>query len=138
MIKLADKSDIYHLATMMRNMYTELMPNEATTELNVYKKAMCESLDNDLETVYIAKHGFFIVRDESEPMTPNKKRYQGTRVYIEPEHRKGLLLALFYKRLFKDFPNGEIVGLTESNSEHINVLDKRHIEVARIYILRRS
>jgi len=138
MIRIADKSDLRHLASMLKAMYVELMPEEATTDINVYKKAMCEILENDLEVVYISKHGFFVVRDESEPMTPNKKRYQGTRVYIEPEHRKGFLLASFYKRLFSDFPDGEIVGLTESNSEHINVLDKRHIEVARIYILRRS
>jgi len=138
MIKIADNSDLGHIATMMMKMYKELMPNDASDDELVYRECVAQALASDLDTIYVSKFGFFQVRDESEPMLPNKKRYNGVRVYIEPEHRKGFLLASFYKRLFKDYPNGDILGMTESNSEHIDVLDKRHIEVARIYILRRS
>jgi len=138
MIKIADNSDLGHLATMLRAMYTELMPNDASDDDLVYRAEIAKDMVSGKDTFYVSGHGFFQVRDESEPMTPNKKRYNGVRVYIEPEHRKGFLLASFYKRLFNDYPDGEILGMTESNSEHIDVLDKRHIEVARIYILRRS
>ena len=138
MIKLAQKSDLGHLATMMKKMYKELQPEYASDDICVYKQSIRDSLESELDTIYVHKHGFFIVRDETEAMMPDLQRYNGIRVYIEPEHRKGFLLASFYKRLFKDFPTGDILGMTESNSEHIDVLDKRHIEVARIYILKRS
>jgi len=138
MIKIADNSDLGHIATMMMKMYKELMPNDASDDKLVYRECVAQSLASELETIYVHKNGFFQVRDESEPMLPNKERYNGVRVYIEPEHRKGFLLASFYKRLFKDYPTGDILGMTESNSEHIDVLDKRHVEVARIYILKRS
>jgi len=138
MIKIAEMNDVGHIATMMMSMYTELMPEYASDNILVYRQVVLESIISDKETIYVHKHGFFQVRDESEPALPNLERYNGVRVYIEPKHRKGFLLASFYKRLYKDYPTGQIVGMTESNSEHIDVLDKRHLEVARIYILRRS
>ena len=59
------------------------------------------------------------------------------RVYIQPEHRHSSLLARFYKRLFEDFPDGDIMGVTEIHSEHIKVLDKRHELVAKVYRMNR-
>jgi hypothetical protein len=138
MIRIAQLEDVGHLAKMMMSMYKELQPDYASNDDMVYRQSIIDSIVNPLETVYVHEHGFFIVRDETEPMMPTLNRYNGIRVYIEPEHRKGFLLASFYKRLFNDFPDGDILGMTESNSEHIKVLDKRHIEVARIYILKRS
>jgi len=138
MIKIAQLSDVGHIATMMMSMYKELMPEYASDDILVYRECVLQSMTSDKETIYVSEYGFFQVRDESEPMLPNLERYNGVRVYIEPEHRKDFLLASFYKRLFRDYPTGQIIGMTESNSEHIDVLDKRHDEVARIYILRRS
>ena len=137
-IRIANNTDIGHLSNMLMKMYKELQPDYASDDKLVYRQSIVASLNNELETVYVHEHGFFIIRDETEPMMPDLQRFNGLRVYIEPEHRKGFLLASFYKRLFEDFPTGDILGMTESNSEHIDVLDKRHIEVARIYILKRS
>ena len=138
MIKIATHSDLGHVANMMMSMYKELMPDDASDDILVYRECVAQTLTSDKDTIYVHEHGFFQVRDESEPMTPNKERYNGVRVYIEPEHRRGRLLANFYKRLFEDYPTGDILGMTESNSHHIEVLNKRHIEVARIYILERN
>jgi hypothetical protein len=139
MIRIANISDLNMLSEMMYRLYKEINPEYATEDMQVYRLAVAEHINNDLDTVYIEDNkGFFIVRDESEPMTPGHARYNGIRVYIEPEHRHSRLLANFYKRLFKDFPNGEILGVTEIHSPHIKVLDKRHNLVAQIYRLERS
>ena len=137
MIKIADINDLGHIADMMMAMYKELEPY-ASDDILVYRDCVAEALDSIKDTIYVHEHGFFQMRDESEPMLPNKERYNGVRVYIEPQHRRGRLLANFYKRLFEDYPTGDILGMTESNSDHIEVLNKRHTEVARIYILERS
>jgi len=138
MIRIAKEPDLYHVARMMRELYKELQPSHYTDDLNVYMKSVIESHNNPKDTIYIEKDkGFFIVRDESEPMTPTLHRYNGIRVFIKIEHRNTSLLARFYNRLFTDFPNGEILGVTELNSKHIQVLDKRHTLLAKVYRLNR-
>lgn len=138
MIKIAEYKDVTEIAKMMRELYQELQPAHATSDINVYFKDALDSLIKDTDTTYIEKgKGFFTVRNETEPMTPTLERYNGIRVYIYPEHRNSSLLARFYDRLFKDFPNGEILGVTEINSEHIRVLDKRHTLIAKMYRLKR-
>ena len=134
----ATKKDVKNLAQMVRQMYKELQPNYATDDIKVYKKVVKEALKSPIDRIYIHKDGFFQVRDESEPTMPDLKRYNGVRVFIKPHARNGRLLANFYKRLFADYPEGDILGMTESNSKHIPIMDKRHIEVARIYVLDRS
>ncbi len=139
MIRLALKKDILFLARMLRRMYLELQPT-AVRDLAVYIKVIEGHIDNPKEYVYIDDNykGFFIIRDETEPMVPSRKMYNGIRVYILPIARKTSILSKFYKRLFKDFPDGEIFGFTEINSEHIKVLDKRHTLIAKVYKLNRS
>ena len=137
MINIADMYDLNHLASMLKALYTEMMPDHATTDEMVYRQAIMEHLTDERDTVYVSEHGFFIIRDETEPMAPTVRRYNGIRVYIQPEHRHSSLLARFYKRLFNDFPDGEILGMTEINSEHIKVLDKRHDLIAKVYRLNR-
>ena len=131
-------TDLTPLATMLQELYTELTPDHATKDEHVYRVCIAEHLNSYRDTVYIHEHGFFIVRDETESMAPTLRRYNGIRVYIKPEHRHSSLLAKFYKRLFKDFPDGDILGITEINSEHIKVLDKRHDLIAKVYKLKRS
>lgn len=138
MIRLADINDLTPLADMMMDMYLEMMPDHCSLDLRDYRLAVMEHLTTSKEWVYISEGGFFVVRDETEPIAPKFKRYNGVRVYIKPEHRHSSLLARFYKRLFKDFPDGEILGMTEINSEHIKVLDKRHDLIAKVYKLKRS
>ena len=139
MIREANKTDVGDLAVMLRELYMEMMSEYAMTNINIYRSVIQEHLDDDRDTVYIEESkGFFIVRDETEPMTPELNRYNGIRVYIKPQHRHTRLLANFYKRLFEDFPNGDILGSTEIDSPHIRVLDKRHSCIAKVYKLKRS
>ena len=124
---------------MLRELYKDIMPEYAVEDICVYKKVIQDHLDNELDSIYIKEDkGFFIVRDETEPMTPDLNRYNGIRVYIKPQHRHTRLLANFYKRLFEDFPSGDIMGVTEITSPHIRVLDKRHSCIAKVYKLKRS
>ncbi len=140
MIRLATKKDKEKLALMLLAMYVELFPEEATYDMGVYLNEIQNHLDNPKDYIYIDNdnRGFFVVRDETEPMTPNLHRFNGIRVFIMKEYRKSPLLALFYSHLFHDFPNGDILGMTEINSEHIPVLDKRHELIAKVYKLKRS
>jgi len=138
MIKIADLNDLNKLSSMMMALYIEMTPEHAVTDEHIYRLEVMRHLTDNRDTVYVAEHGFFIVRDETEPMAPTLNRYNGIRVYIEPEHRHSRLLANFYKRLFKDFPHGDILGMTEIESEHIKVLDKRHTLIAKVYKLKRS
>lgn len=137
MIRIADINDLTELAEMMMALYMELMPEHCSLEILDYKRAVLEHLCSSKEWVYIADGGFFVVRDETEFIAPTFKRYNGVRVYIKPEHRHSSLLARFYNRLFEDFPDGEILGMTEINSEHIRILDKRHDLIAKVYKLKR-
>jgi len=139
MIRLAHENDVVMLAGMLRDLYKELQPAHYSKDLVVYIDQMYKHFESAVDTVYVEDNygGFFIVRDETEPMAPTLNRYNGIAVYIRPESRHSSLLARFYKRLFEDFPNGEILGQTEINSEHIKVLDKRHTLIAKVYRLQR-
>lgn len=140
MIRIANNTDIANLATMLRDLYKEIMPQHATDDITVYERVIEEHLEDDKDCIYLddSNKGFFIMRDETEPMTPSLTRYNGIRVYIKPEHRHTRLLANFYKRLFRDYPEGDILGVTQINSPHIQVLDKRHSCIAKVYKLKRS
>lgn len=140
MVRIANKDDLIHIAVMVRELYYEIAPLHATNDIHDYFKVVIEHHMNPLDTIYVDDElrGFFIVRDETEPMAPTLRRYNGIRVYIKPPHRHSSLLARFYKQLFKDFPDGDILGFTEINSPHIAVLDKRHTLIAKVYKLNRS
>jgi hypothetical protein len=137
MIRIANINDLQPLAVMLRDLYKELMPDDALDDLRVYRLEIMKHLTDDRDIIYIEERGFFMVRDETEAMAPTLRRYNGIRVYIQPEHRHSSLLARFYKRLFTDFPDGDIMGITEIHSEHIKVLDKRHELVAKVYRMNR-
>ena len=138
MIRLAENDDDLRLAVMLRDMYRELQPIEAVSDLGVYLVEVDRCLKDPAQAVFIAEEGFFMVVDETEPMTPNMKRYNGTRVYIKPEHRSGRVLKEFYDVMFRAFPDGDILGVTVLNSKHIKVLEKRHTRIANVYMLNRS
>jgi hypothetical protein len=125
---------------MLAEMYQEVFPANCSTRMNDYITTIVEHFNDSRDTVYLDSEfrGFFIVRDETEIIAPTLKRYNGIRVYIRKEFRKGRLLTEFYARLFEDFPDGAILGSTEIDSEHIAVLDKRHELIAKVYKLRRA
>ena len=139
MIREAKDSDESVLADMLQDMTMELWPENASPDFIQYEREIRKHLWNPRDYVFIDNEnkGFFIVRDETEAITPNRKIYNGLRVYIKPEYRKTRLLKDFYDYLFKVFPNGEIWGITEYHSEHNKVLLKRHEPVAIVYKLKR-
>jgi len=139
MIIKAEKEHIPILALMLLAMYKELFPLDASSNTDDYVSQIVEHFNDPRDVIYLDDkfRGFFVVRDETEKIAPTLHRYNGIRIYIKKEYRKGRLLAEFYARLFKDYPDGDILGVTEINSEHIAVLDKRHERVANVYKLRR-
>ena len=139
MIIKATEKHIVSISAMLALMYQELFGADASTDMKTYISTIIEHYNDPRDTVYIdsLERGFFIVRDETEIIAPTLHRYNGIRVYIRKEHRKGRLLTEFYARLFEDFPNGAILGSTEIDSEHIAVLDKRHELIAKVYKLKR-
>ncbi len=140
MINLAKQEDIPLLAVMLHRMYVELFEAQASEDMNVYISCIIDHFNDSRDRVYIDSQGrgFFIMRDETEALAPTMKRYNGLRVYINEDSRKGRLLSEFYARLFEDYPDGDIIGVTEINSEHITVLDKRHTRIANMYKLNRG
>jgi hypothetical protein len=138
MIREIKIEDIKIVAVMLRAMYLEVFGyTEALTDLELYEDEIVKCMADNTQTILVddSLRGFFIVQDISEPMLKTK-RYQGTRVYIHPKHRKGKLLKEFYDYLFENF-DGIILGNTEITSEHIKVMDKRHELVSKVYKLRR-
>jgi len=140
MIRLAKEDELETVAQMMRLMYMELWEAHASQDLEVYLDEVHNHYNDPKDFVYVDEkfRGFFVVRDETEPMTPDLVRYNGIRVFIHPNYRKSPLLALFYSHLFQEFPNGEILGMTDINSLHIPVMEKRHELIAKVYKLNRS
>ena len=131
--------DVESLADMLQDMTRELWPEYANPDLNVYRREIMKHLWSNKDKIFIDDEykGFFIVRDETEPMTPKRKILNGLRVYIKPEYRKSRLLKQFYDTMFNEYPDYEIWGLTEYHSEHNKVLLKRHEPVAIVYKLKR-
>lgn len=139
MIRKADITDVKQVSEMMMDMTMEVSPEYASHNILDYRQETLNHLTRETDQIYVEDDkGFFVVRDEVECTTPTLHRIVGMKVYIKPEHRNGFLLANFYKKLFEDYPNGDIMGVTEIASKHIPVLDKRHDHIANVYRLRRS
>lgn len=139
MVRLATLNDVPYLVDMLKAMAVEVMPEAASTEYSAYVVAIFKYIKDPEYYVYVddEHRGFFVVKDDYDPVFPAIHRYIGTKVYIAPPYRKGKLLKQFYAKLFDDFPEGDILGLTEIGSEHIKVLNKRHRHIANVYILNR-
>lgn len=140
MIRLAIASDLPKIAMLLQHMYIEVFEAQASTNFDDYMTDIMLTYTNPKKYIYIDSEfkGFFILSDEYSNLLPNNKRFQGTDVYIVPKYRKGKLLKQFYDKLFLDFPDGDILGVTELNSEHINVCNKRHKHILNVYVLNRS
>jgi len=130
--------EILKLAEMIHALYAELDPLHVSGTPRVFIDEAVRCLEDPKQFVHITDKGFFIVVDETEAMTPTKLVYNGTRVYVKPEFRNGRVLKEFYDIMFDKFPNGTIVGVTDINSKHIAVLEKRHTRIANVYKLERN
>ncbi len=139
-IRLATFEDVSELTSMLKMMAQELMPDYAVDDEDIYHLEILKYMSDDTYHVYIdSKHrGFFMVKDDSEPIYKGMNRYIGTKVFIKKGFRSGRVLKQFYTKLFEDFPDGDIIGLTEINSQHIPVLDKRHTLIAKVYLLNKE
>jgi hypothetical protein len=139
MIRRAKPEDSVELANMLKEMYLELFPDYAIDDDSVYFQEIRDQLDDERVHTYVENNykGFMMIRDETEPMTPNLHRYNMLRIYIRPDFRKSRTYWRLYKKVLEDFPDGDVLGMTEANSEHNIPLRKRQEIVATIYKLRR-
>jgi len=134
MIRKANVSDLSLVASMLYAMYMELMPDVCSNRLSDYTDEALKYLIEHDVLIDDKARGMFVVKDVYNPLTPSVKQWFGLVVYIKPEFRKTRVLKTFYDYLFENY-KGNILGLTEINSEHIKVLDKRHTCTAKMYIL---
>ena len=139
MVRKAEERDLPELAQMLWEMTSELWPDDASDNSDIYESVMRDHLQTFRDTVFVDDdyRGFFIIREETEPITPTRRVFNGIRVYIRPKYRHSRLLKSFYDKMFEEYPEGEIWGITEAHSDHIKVLDKRHTLVAKVYKLER-
>ena len=140
MIREATVQDLEELTSMLYSMTMEIFEDKASNDMEVYRKVIIDHLAEPTELVLVDDNlnGFVVIKDATEPITPNYHRYFILRIYIKPEKRHTFLYKAFYDEAFKRYPEGEIWGVTEINSPHIKILDKRHDIVAKIYRARRD
>lgn len=140
MIKLLtreDKKSISVCSRMLQDMYEELNPVHCAKNSGVYGTAINNHVLNDYVYLDDQERGMFIMQEEYNPLTPNLVRWSGTVVYIKPEFRGTRLLKEMYDEMYKNH-KGQIMGFTAINSKHIEVLDKRHTCIGKVYILKES
>ena len=139
MARLATAEDTLQLSLMLKEMSLEMMPEYATDDDDIYWKEVFSWLEDDRTFVYIddAYRGFFVMIDDTEDIFPDYHRYLGTKIYIKPQHRKTRLYSQFFKKMLEDFNDGDIMGVTEIESDHIPVLEKRHKRIANVYLINR-
>lgn len=131
----ATSQNTLELSKMLYEMYNEVQPLKATKDIKKYEKLLQEHLENDLVFIDSKNRGFFIMRDISIPVI-DEVMWEGVSVYIKPEFRKTKLLSKMYKYMFKNFI-GDIIGFTDYNSNHNEILQKRHDILGIVYILNR-
>jgi len=140
MVRLIDKEEIPKVAVLMKAMAKELMGDSATDDVAVYVKAVFDAYKDKTQHIYVDDNykGFFILKDDYEEIYPDYHRYIMTKIYIKPEARKGTLYRDMYLKVVEDFPTGDILGVTEIDSQHIPILEKRHKRIANVYQLDRN
>jgi len=108
MIRLMKEHEILQVARLLESMVAEVFPSHYTQGNSILFIRGVQKHIDDGDSIYVddALRGFFIVKDVTDIVTPSLKIYEGTRVYIKPEYRKGRLLSEFYQRLYDDFQIG--------------------------------
>lgn len=135
-VRKAESKDLIALSMMLMSMYKELMPGKCSLAESAYRKEMRRYLLRDYVGI-IDDVGFYVIKDVSTAILLDK-RYEGIAVYIKPEARKSRALSIMYNHMFKTFTDGDIYGFVEPNSEHLNVLTKRHDLLGHIFKLKRT
>jgi len=135
MVRKATAEDTMKIALLLKKMAIELMPEYASDNDMTYFHTICEWIDDKDTHIYVDNlyRGFYVIVDDHEAIFPDYHRYINTKVYIEPQYRKTRLYSKFFRKVLEDFSDGDIIGVTEINSEHIPVLEKRHERIANVY-----
>lgn len=125
---------------MLHLMYTEVFGAKASENPHDYLVEVFKIYSDTSKFIFVDEelNGFFMVERRWSPLTPLVDRVEATNVYITPNKRHSKLLYHFYEKLFDTFPTSEIIGVTEANSEHIKVLDKRHKLISKVYSIKRT
>jgi hypothetical protein len=135
-MRKATFDDIKEISEMLYSMYNEVQPELASQNIKKYETLAKEHLMNDFAFIDDNNRSLLIMRDVSIPVL-DQKMYDGVSVYIKPEFRKTKLLKQMYSFMFKNF-KGTIVGYTDINSEHNEVLVKRHKLLGFFYEINRG
>ena len=140
MIRLATAEDTLPLATMLKRLAIEMLPEQASDDDDVYWNEIFKYMRDPEYHIYVDDkyRGFFMVKDDSEAIYPDYHRYIGTKVYIYPKYRNTLVYRDMFNKMLEDFTDGDILGLTEIDSPHIPILEKRHERIANVYKIKRS
>ncbi len=138
MIRKMKLKELSQVAEMLYDMTKEVFPLYYSKNLSVYVDALAEHILND--TVYVDDElrGFFVMRVATDLVTPSLILYEPTRLYVKPEFRNTRLLYNFYERMYEDYADGDIIGVTDINSKHIPILEKRQERIANVYKITRS
>jgi len=137
MIILANVSHMEIVSQMLYAMYNELQPDKCSKNKSDYDSEALRYL-KDYDVLLDSEfRGMFMVKHVNNPLTPNLEQWNGEIVYIKPQYRKTRVLKTMYTYLFNNY-EGDILGLTDINSEHIKVMDKRHTCIAKLYIVNKG
>lgn len=133
MVRLATFKDMNELAYMLRSMTEEVFGDKAAKSPIAYTNTIKRHLIKDKIYVDGKLRGFAILEDATEAITPNLKRIIISRAYIKPSARNKTVYGRIYHKIISDYPDYEIVGMTEINSPHIPILDKHQELIAKVY-----
>ncbi len=135
-MRKASLLDLKEISEMLYKMYNEVQPLIASQEIKKYEELTKQHLKNDFVFIDEDNRSVLIMRDVSS-LVLDQKLYDGVSVYIKPQYRKSKLLKEMYSYMFKNF-KGTIVGYTDVNSEHNDVLIKRHKLLGYFYEINRG
>jgi len=121
-------------------MVTEVFPKDASDDYEVYHSEILRNMADPNIVILIDSHhkGFVMVRDDTEALTPTLKRYNIIRAYIEPNSRGSRIYIKMMREIEKRFKDGDIIGMTEINSNHIPILVKRQELIAMVFKFRKG
>jgi hypothetical protein len=128
------------LAHLLRDMYKEVFVDSALSDIVIYRNEVLKCLKDQTCTVILVNEtiGFAMIRDDTELMTPTLKRYNITRVYVKPECRGGRAYTTMKNWIATNFSDGDVIGMTEVNSNHLPILLKREEVVAVVIKMKKE
>ena len=139
-MRIAKAEDTLPIANMLKRMAIEILPEYASDDDDVYWNEVFKYMRDPEYYVYVDHkyRGFFMVKDDIDPIYEDYHRYIFTKIYIYPEYRGGRVYKNMTEKVIEDFKDGDVIGVTEINSPHIHTLEKRHERIANVYKLNKE